>query len=185
MLIPVLIVTRVKNQLHSLFVQWLESRFLMTRLESHWDTMLWRFGSCRFFYGMTRVTINDSRLKSESFLQNLQASVWPAKFVCTVTTIEITCHGHSIIACSCHAYIRGGNGSGLPESTPAGFCVLLSDRIWSQKFVKNRTRIRSHFHFGSSRSMCACSLLGKTWVNYGWIDDFSRSLNRSKILKFE
>ena len=25
----------------------------------------------------------------------------------------------------------------------------------------------------------------KTWVNYGWIDDCSRSLNSSRILKFE
>jgi len=38
---------------------------------------------------------------------------------------------------------RGGTGSGLPDSTPAGFCVFLSDRIRSQKFGKNRTR--SHF----------------------------------------
>jgi len=25
----------------------------------------------------------------------------------------------------------------------------------------------------------------KTWVNYRWIDDCNRSLNRSRILKFE
>jgi len=25
----------------------------------------------------------------------------------------------------------------------------------------------------------------KTWVNYGWIDDCGRSLNKSRILKFE
>jgi len=28
-------------------------------------------------------------------------------------------------------------------------------------------------------------IMVKTWVNYGWIDDCSRSLNSSRILKFE
>jgi len=27
--------------------------------------------------------------------------------------------------------------------------------------------------------------LVKAWLNYGWMDDCSRSLNRSRILKFE
>jgi len=43
------------------------------------------------------------------------------------------------------AGLRGGRRSAVPESTRVGFCVFLSDRIRSQKFVKNRTRIKSHF----------------------------------------
>jgi len=68
---------------------------------------------------------------------------------------------------------NGGTESGLPESTPAGFCVFLSD-----------PDPESHYHFGNSRSLCG-HFLGKTWVNYGWVDDCSRGLNRSRILKFE
>ena len=50
---------------------------------------------------------------------------------------------------------RGGTGSGVPESTPAGFCVFLSDpdpgpesKIWE------KTDPESLFNFGSSRSRC-------------------------------
>jgi len=49
---------------------------------------------------------------------------------------------------------RGGTGSGVPESTPEGFCVFLSARIRSQKFGKIRTRSESLFNFGRSRSLC-------------------------------
>jgi len=56
-------------------------------------------------------------------------------------------------------------------------------RTRSQKFVKNRTR--SHFSISAGAGVCAVISSVKTWVNYGWIDDCSRSLNRSRILKFE
>jgi len=42
----------------------------------------------------------------------------------------------------------------------------------------------SLFHFGSNRSLFG-HFLGKTWVNYGWIDDCSRNLNRSQFLKLK
>ena len=42
---------------------------------------------------------------------------------------------------------RGGTGSGVPESTPEGFCVFLSARIRSQKFGKIRTRSGVTFQF--------------------------------------
>jgi len=38
-----------------------------------------------------------------------------------------------ITSASWHQSTRGGTGSGVPESTPAGFCVFLSDpesKIW-------------------------------------------------------
>ena len=61
----------------------------------------------------------------------------------------------------------------MPESTPTGFCVLLSD-----------PDPKSLFNFGSSKSLCG-HFLSKKWVNYGWIGDCSLSLNRSRILKLE
>jgi len=67
-----------------------------------------------------------------------------------------------------------------PESTPAGFCVFLSD---PESKICEKPDPESLFHFGSSRSLRG-HFLGKTWVNYGWIDG-NRSLNRSRILKFE
>jgi len=82
----------------------------------------------------------------------------------------------------CVVHIRGGTGSGVPESTPAGFCVFLSypDPDPESKFGKNPTRIRSHFSISAVAGVCVV-----IWVNYVWIDDCSRSLNRSRILKFE
>jgi len=58
-------------------------------------------------------------------------------------------------------------------------------RTWSQKFVKNRTRIWSHFSISAAAGVCEVISQVKTWVNYGWIDDCSQSLNRSGILNFE
>ena len=60
-------------------------------------------------------------------------------------------------------YIRGGAGSGLPESTPAGFCVFLSDPDPDPEsiiFGKPDPNPESLFHFGSSRSLCG-RFLGK------------------------
>ena len=51
--------------------------------------------------------------------------------------------------------------------------------------VKNLWKKRIRSHFSISAGVCAVISLVKTWVNYGWIDDCSRSLNRSRILKFE
>ena len=56
-------------------------------------------------------------------------------------------------------------------------------RTQSQKFVKDRTR--SHFSISAVEGVCAVISQVNKWANYGWIDDCSRSLNRSRILKFE
>ena len=58
-------------------------------------------------------------------------------------------------------------------------------RIRSQNFVKNRTRIWSHFSISAVAGVCVVISFVKTWVNFGWIDDCSRSLNRIRVLKFE
>jgi len=53
--------------------------------------------------------------------------------------------------------IRGGTGSGVPESTSAGFCVFLSDPdtdLESKICEKTDPDPESLFHFGSSRSLC-------------------------------
>ena len=73
--------------------------------------------------------------------------------------------------------------SGVPESTAEGFCVFLSDPdpSGSQKFVKSRTRIRSHFSISVVAGVCMDISQVKTWLNYGWIEDCSRSLNNSPI----
>ena len=58
-------------------------------------------------------------------------------------------------------------------------------RTRSLKFVRNRTRIPELlFNFGSGRRLCG-DFFSKTWVNFCWIDDRSRSLNRNRILKFK
>ena len=50
---------------------------------------------------------------------------------------------------------RDGNESGVPESTPAGFCVCLSDPDSQSKICeKPDPDPESIFHFGSSRSLC-------------------------------
>jgi len=56
-------------------------------------------------------------------------------------------------------------------------------RTRSQKFVKNR--IRSHFSISAIAGVCVVFSSVKTWINFDLIDDVSRSLNRSRILKFE
>ena len=60
-----------------------ESRFLVTRLELRWETIL-RWPESRFLSSdATRVTMTCSRLASELFLQNLQSSDWQNQFVRT------------------------------------------------------------------------------------------------------
>ena len=56
-------------------------------------------------------------------------------------------------------------------------------RAQNQKFGKNRTQ--SHFYISAVARVSVVIFYVKTWVNYGWIDDCSRSLNRSRILIFE
>ena len=63
--------------------------------------------------------------------------------------------------------------------------VFVLTRIRSKKFVKKRTRIRSHFSISALAGVCVVISQVRTWVNYGWNDDCSRSLNWSRILKFE
>jgi len=73
----------------------------------------------------------------------------------------------------------------VPESTPAGFCVFLSDPDPESKICDKRDPDpESLFNFGGSRSLCG-HFLSKTWVNYDWIDECSLSLNRSRILKLK
>jgi len=58
--------------------------------------------------------------------------------------------------CVCVA-TRDGTGSGLAESTPAGFCVFLSDPDpgpESKICEKTDPDPESLFHFGRSRSLC-------------------------------
>ena len=63
------------------------------------------------------------------------------------------------------------------------FWTRIRTRI--QKFgEKTDPDPESLFNFDSNRSMCG-HFLSKTWVNYAWINDCNRSLNRSRILKFE
>jgi len=58
-------------------------------------------------------------------------------------------------------WLRGGTGSGLPESTPVGFCAFLSDPGPVSKICeKPDPDPESHFHFGTSRSLCG-HFLGK------------------------
>jgi len=81
---------------------------------------------------------------------------------------------------------RGGHGSGMPELTPAGFCVFCSnlESDPESKFCeKPDLDPESLFNFGS-RVYVVISLV-KTWVVFGWINDGSRSLSRSQILNFE
>ena len=52
-------------------------------------------------------------------------------------------------------------------------------RTWSKKFVKNR--IRCHFFISGVAGVCVVISLVKTWVNYGWMDDCCRSLNRLMV----
>ena len=73
----------------------------------------------------------------------------------------------------------------MPESTPAGFCVFLSDPDPESKICdKPDPDPESLFYFGSSWSLCG-HFLSKTWINYYLIDDCSRSLNRGRILKLK
>jgi len=67
----------------------------------------------------------------------------------------------------------------------AGSGVEISDPAPESKFCeKLDSDPESLFNFGNSRSLCD-HILSKTWVNYSWIDDCSRSLNRNRILKFD
>jgi len=67
-----------------------------------------------------------------------------------------------------------------PESTPAGFCVFLSN---PESKIREKPDPESLFNFGSSRRVCG-HFLSKNMVSFGWIDG-TWSLNRSRILKFE
>jgi len=83
--------------------------------------------------------------------------------------------------------VRGGTGSGLPESIPAGFCIFLTDPDpdTESKICEKPDPYRSHFSISAEAGVCAVIFQVKTWVNYVWVDCCSRSLNRSRILKFE
>jgi len=67
----------------------------------------------------------------------------------------------------------------------SAFFVRTRIRSRSQKFVKNHTRIQSHFSISAVGWVCVVIFSVKTWANLGWIDDCSQSLNKSRILKFQ
>ena len=81
---------------------------------------------------------------------------------------------------------RGGTGSAAPESTPAGFCVFLSDpdpefKIWE----KLDADPGSLFNFGSSRSLCGHFLnknMGKLRLDR-WLFPESEQESDSQIWK--
>jgi len=63
--------------------------------------------------------------------------------------------------------IKGGHGSGVPEWTPAGFCVFLSDPDPESKIrEKTDPDPESLFNFASSRSLRG-HCLSKTMVYLG------------------
>jgi len=53
------------------------------------------------------------------------------------------------------------------------------------KICEKPDRNRSPFSISAVAGVCVVISYVKTCVNYGWVDDCSRSLNRSRILKFE
>ena len=79
--------------------------------------------------------------------------------------------------------LKSDPGSGFSQIFDSGSWTRIWKRI--RKFVKNRNRIWSCFSISAVAGVCAVISKVKTWVNYGWIDDCSQSLNRSRILKFE
>ena len=82
---------------------------------------------------------------------------------------------------------RDGTGSRVPESTPAGFCVFLSDPdpdSESKIFQKQDPVPEWLFHFRVVGVYVVISWV-KTWANFGSINDCSQSLKRSRILRFE
>jgi len=62
---------------------------------------------------------------------------------------KLSHEGSSPLICT-----RRGHGSGVPESTPAVFAFFFRIRKRSQNFVKNRTRIWSHFPISAVAEVC-------------------------------
>ena len=60
---------------------------------------------------------------------------------------------------------------------------FLRTRVRSQKFGKNRTRCQ--LSISAVAGVCVVISLVKTWVIWGWIDECTWNLNRSRILKIE
>ena len=73
-------------------IAWLES---MTRLDSSHDFWWLEPDSSHGFHKMTRVTVDDSRLGSESLLQNLWAPDGQTQFVCTQRNTHFLLQGWS------------------------------------------------------------------------------------------
>lgn len=69
-------------------VTWLESRFFVTQFDSNLFEKQYCDASTRVmclteWFDLTRVMINDSRLDSQSFLQNQQTSYLQTQLICT------------------------------------------------------------------------------------------------------
>jgi len=73
-------------------------------------------------------------------------------------------------------------GSGLDRTDdPQKFCGSGLHRI---QFLRIRIGLGLK-NFTVSSSLLCVHFLSKAWISYGWIDDCSRSLNRSWIIRFE
>jgi len=105
-------------------------------------------------------------------------------FVLDIVLSAVRCvHSSSIFAM--HGWTRFWTGSGLPESTPAGFYIFCSDPDPESKICEKPDPNRSHFSILALAGVGVVISQVSRWVNYGWNDDCSRSLNWSRILKFE
>jgi len=74
---------------------------------------------------------------------------------------------------------RGGHQSGVPESTPTGFCVFLSEK---ESKLCEKLDPEPHFIFGSSRNLRGLStrhIFGKTILILGCIDGERQSEQES------
>jgi len=77
---------------------------------------------------------------------------------------------------------RGGTVSGMPESTPAGFCVFLAD---PESKSCEKPDPESLFNFGSSKSLCG-HFLSKKMVKLQldrWLQPESEQESDSQIWK--
>jgi len=84
----------------------------------------------------------------------------------------------------CRLPTRGGPGSRVPETTPAGFCVFLSEPE-SKMCEKPSPEPESLFNFGNRSSLCCHFLRKKTWLIKLGSMTVAHSLNKNRILKFD
>ena len=81
-------------------------------------------------------------------------------------------------------YTRGGQGSEVPEPTPAGSCAFLSDPDPEPNICEKPEPGSAIALCFRLRGLCTRHFLRTTLLNFGCIDG-SRCFNRSRILKLE